>query len=231
MPTIPRIVHHTSGRLTWEEQHLIERTRKMLPDFEFRFWTDADNEALVETLMPEFIDDYRNIRAGVVKADICRCLYLFQFGGIYCDTDYKFYRRPDDSFFTHRCVLGIEEEHNESVAGPKLGNAFMASAPGWDFWLDYVRHVFSNIRGGITFTVSVGGPHALTRFVMGHERYRKEVTLLPAIVLFPKLRFLNLLSERTPETVGVHLCWGGWRNKPVKEQIRNRLRRWLTALG
>ena len=83
-----------------------------------------------------------------MRVDVARCLYLYDHGGIYCDTDYFFYKPLDDAFLSHRCVLGIEELENENCGGYKAGNAFMASEAGFELWPEFVDSIFYRHRQG-----------------------------------------------------------------------------------
>lgn len=93
---IPKIIHQTARTktLSWEEQHLIKRAKKIMGDYEFRLYDDNDNLKLVETYFPEYVEKYNSISRGVAKADVARLVYMYAFGGWYCDTDYKWVTPP-----------------------------------------------------------------------------------------------------------------------------------------
>jgi hypothetical protein len=65
-----------------------ESWKKCNPEWEYRLWTDDDNERLVRDHYPKFLDDFTTLERGVVKADVARALYLHMFGGLYADLDY-----------------------------------------------------------------------------------------------------------------------------------------------
>jgi len=241
---IPKIIHKTSNTRTWEELHVIKRAKKMMPDFQHIFWTDNDNLELVKQVFPQYVEAYRSIERGVVRADITRCLYLYLKGGIYCDTDYLFYRPLDDKFLSHRCVLGIEQENQKEVGGGyKVGNAFMASQAGLPLWRDFVESIFMRIsqstcrikqEGNGTHhqemsVLYLSGPHALSIFLKEHKEYESQVTFLPAATVYPTLRWRGLSAIKNEYTIGVHLVWGRWRNIPIMESIKQRIRRWGSA--
>lgn len=228
---ISKIIHHTSFNPTWEERRIMARTEKMMPDFEHRFWDDEMNLALFERCFPQHLDAYKGFAEGVVRADISRCLYLHEFGGIYVDTDYKFYRRLDDAFLSNRCVLGIEEENNNAVGGgKKLGNAFMASEKGFGLWADFIENIFFRRKQGEDRVLQLSGPHALTVFIRESNKYEDLITLMPARVIYPDFTMMKLSTYRDSETIGAHLCWGSWRNKKALQLAKSRGRRILTAI-
>ena len=228
---IPKIIHQTAKSLTWEERHLTRRSQKQLPGFDFRMWSDGDNLALVEKFFPNYVDDFRNAWHGVIRADIARCLFLHEHGGIYCDTDYKFFLVPDEKFLSHACVLGVEEANNAMVGGPKVGNAFMASEKGFPLWLAFIEGAFARLRGGEKNILLIGGPHALSLHLGQNPAQKEKITLLPQPDLFPDFRFMKIGFDRHASTIGGHLCWGSWRNKSPLQQVKCRLRRVLSAVA
>ncbi len=238
MTVIPKIIHRTSNTRTWEELHVIERAKKMMPDFQHLFWDDAENLAFVRRIFPQYIDIYNGFERGVTRADIARCLYLYDKGGIYCDTDYIIYKPFDNRFLSNRCVIGIEDADAPRVGGGyRVGNAFLASEQGFPLWRDFVENIFlktiekkSLKNQSETDVVYAGGPHALSLFLKGHKEHEEQVTFLPPSVIYPALRWRNLSSVRDKETIGVHLCWGRWRSISLWKTIKQRLRRWLSAM-
>lgn len=232
---IPKNLHQTSLTMAWEEQRLAQHARSLMPEWSYRLWRDEDNARLMREVLPEFADDYDNLPSGVARADIARCLYMYVHGGVYFDTDYRFFKPLNETFLQNRCVLGMEsqmfvDDGTQGVGeGYKVGNAFLASEPGLELWRMFVVDVFERFRAGERDILYLGGPHALSIFLKGHEELQAVVTILPDHVLFPNLRLANLTGAKHKETIGVHLCWGGWRNKPFGQMLRNRGRRIVSA--
>lgn len=227
---IPKIIHQTTNSYTWEEMTLIKKNKKIMPDFLHVLWGDEMNEVLFEKYFPNNVDDYLNFSANVVKADIARCLYLYDRGGIYCDTDYFFYRPIDAGLLAHRCVLGVEERENESVGGYKAGNAFMASEASFGLWLEFVESIFFRYRQGERNVVQIGGPHALTKFIKNNKAWEEKITFLPPEVVYPPFENFKLSTYRDQNTLGAHLCWGSWRKRGLMRRIRSRGRRIASAM-
>ncbi len=228
---IPKILHQCSKSYVWEERQLTRRARALMPDFEYHAWTDETNLQLVQEKAPQFLQDYLRIPVGVIQVDIARCLYLYVYGGIYFDTDYVFYKPINQKFLNNKCVLAVEEPECKSIGGgPKLGNAFMASEPGFDMWLKFIEQIFAKHRAGETNIVFLSGPHALTLFLQEHPHYKKDITVMPSHVVYPEFTMAKLTAKKTAHTIGAHLCWGSWRGKPMMQYLRSRLRRWISAV-
>ncbi|MCE3253146.1 MAG: hypothetical protein K0Q67_2166 [Cellvibrio sp.] len=147
------------------------------------------------------------------------------------DTDYVFYKPLDAKFLAHKCVLAVEERECKSIGGSyKLGNAFMASEPGFDMWLKFVESIFAKHRAGETNIVFLSGPHALTLFLQDHPEYNDDITIMPGDVIYPEFTMAKLTAKKSAQTIGAHLCWGSWRGKPTLQYLRSRLRRWISAV-
>ena len=229
---IPKMFHQSSKYFTWAERKLARRARALMPEWTYHAWTDEDNLALVEKLFPDNVKDYVSFPHGGSKVDIARYLYMYQYGGIYFDTDFRFFRAIKDDLLSNQCILGVEEEYDPYVSGgPKLGNSFIGSIPGLTLWTEFVDSIFTRFRKGDIHpdAVFLSGPHALTAFLRSHN-YEKLVTILPRKMLYPPLTKFNLTGLRDPETIGVHLCWSTWRERSLPVTVRNGTRRILCAL-
>lgn len=164
------------------------------------------------------------------------CLYLYKHGGVYFDTDFRFFKPLDDEFRSNDCVLGIEtlffiDENNrvERSIKYKVGNAFMGSVPGFELWTLFLEDTFKRFKEGELRVLYLAGPHALSIFLSANLELDKKVTIMAGEVFYPDFRLGKITSVRGKNTVGVHLCWGGWRDKPLVQQIRNRGRRLISA--
>ncbi len=63
--TVPK--HYSSWRQSWVKNHR---------HWEFKLWTDEDNDALVKDYMPWFLSRYEEYDAPVMRADAVRYLYM-----------------------------------------------------------------------------------------------------------------------------------------------------------
>lgn len=237
---IPKILHRTakSKFLTWEERHLARRAASILPGWQMHLWDDSDNDALIAKHFPEHLKLYRGLQRGVMKADIARLVYMHAFGGVYMDTDYKLVRALDADLLNQRCILGLETDVPDGDTGEwrkthKIGNAFFAAERGYPLFTDMVHDIFSRVPSGRLSELElmqISGPHGLSRFLQGsHARYNGLV-IKPQSVFFPVARAKGLLAAQDKSTIGVHLCWGSWRDKRRSVTIKNRMRRLLSAV-
>jgi mannosyltransferase OCH1-like enzyme len=82
---IPKIIHHIwvgGNPLPTKFQILIDEARALHPDFEFKFWNDAN-----VSITSPFIKRCYEKRKWAFASDYLRFELLFNHGGIYLDTD------------------------------------------------------------------------------------------------------------------------------------------------
>jgi hypothetical protein len=228
---IPKVLHQSSKYFTWEERRFARRAQVLMPEWEYHLWRDEDNLALVQQLCPNYVAEYVQLPNGSIRSDIARYLYMYRFGGIYFDTDFCFFKPLNKDLLSHVCILGVEDDDMPELGGgPKLGNAFIGSQPGFLLWTELVDNIFRRFRKGETrYPWQLSGPYALTAFLRNHNQYREMVTILPRDVVYPKRTKLYLTAAREPETIGVHLMWGSWRDMSLLHKVKNRTRRILSA--
>jgi mannosyltransferase OCH1-like enzyme len=227
---IPKILHQSAYKLSWEENQLTKRAKKIMPDWEYKFWNDADNEQLFAECFPKFIDTYRKMPANVIRADLARCAYLYKFGGIYFDTDYKFFRQPTPALMQSKCALGIEDYQTPDIGGYKYGNALMASEPGFELWPAVIENASKLLSKGVNDIVFLAGPHALTLLLRDRPDILNKISVFSLEQIYPHFKTYKLTGFRDMDTLGVHLCWGSWREKSLIQRAKNRGRRILSSV-
>ncbi|MES2673607.1 MAG: glycosyltransferase [Pseudomonadota bacterium] len=228
---IPKILHQCSKSFEWEERKFANSAKKLLPDYEYKAWDDDSNLNLIKAIIPQHFEAYNRLPHNVARVDVARCLYMHTYGGIYFDTDYVFYKRPDRQFHEKKCVLAIEEENCKCIGGDyKVGNAFIASEPGFEMWLEFVENIFKKFNEGEDRIVFLSGPHSLSIFLKQNPVYNENITILPSHAVYPDFAIGKLTTIKTSETIGAHLCWGSWRGKPFNQRIKSKARRLLSAV-
>lgn len=205
--TIPRVLHLTSARvpLIGTEKRLCRANARVLAGWEIRVWSDADNDALVEMHFPKYVDAYRSLPFGVMRADVARLVYMHVVGGWYADTDYRWFAIPKA---TQRVVLPMSRDD-------RLGNAVFGSEPGHPIWTQAIDAIFA--QGGLANTTRdriehVTGPHILTSLLDAARAY-------PDVWVAPRAYFHSAVNAIAPEAVGVHHTRGSWRDQTLKWRL------------
>lgn len=226
---IPRLIHQTSRGLSSEEFRLVRRMRTLLPQWEFRIWNDQENETLVGNRFPQYLSSFQSIKRGVVKADLARYMYMFEYGGFYFDTDYKLLHTIDEGMLSHSCVLPVSRNDASLF---RLGNAVLGSESNHPFWKDFVEHIFSHVRLSDLNEANIektAGPEGLTRFYLQRKDLYNDIFLPSREVFHPPITHMGLGFQRGTATVGAHLCWGSWRKRGPLGSLRNVAVRKLTS--
>ncbi|HEX9887471.1 MAG TPA: glycosyltransferase [Longimicrobiales bacterium] len=183
---IPHILHQT-----WKDHDVPERFRESVeswrrhhPDWEYRFWTDDDLEALVAADYPGVLDLFRAYREPIQRVDAARYMILHRFGGVYSDLDIVCVR-PITPLAEHVVVLpdtapaGVSNDLMMAEAGhpffQELVDGLGAAAARWDRRV-VPRHFRVLLSTGSLY---VTGALRRTRWrgdvtVLGAEEYRSQ---------------------------------------------------------
>ena len=105
---IPKIIHYCwfgGGAYTEKVQMCINSWHRVLPEYEFRLWSE-ENVNLNES--PYIREAYDAKRYSFVS-DYVRMKVMEEFGGIYLDVDMEV-RQPLDSFLSYPLCLGTDDE-------------------------------------------------------------------------------------------------------------------------
>ncbi|KAJ2992387.1 hypothetical protein HDV02_003088 [Globomyces sp. JEL0801] len=167
---------------TWIDSH---------PDWEYKLWTDADNDKLCETEFPWFWERYQSFPKNINRADVARYMYMYKYGGVYADLDVVCLQPHDPLVELGGAIVPLmrnlpfpeeswKEEHD-------IPNAWMASSPGHPFWL-YLLHHINNIN-------NEGGTEALSGPIVEYwvlHKFEKEnidptgiINYMPPGTIFP----------------------------------------------
>lgn len=168
---IPEDRYPAIWRQSWRDAH---------PGWEYRFWTDEDNERLVRDHYPSFAEDFAAIDRGVVKSDVARALYLHRHGGMYADLDFVCLR-PFDG------LLGVLGRHivvgRHAQGAQPFPNAWMYSPPGRPFWLALVGDALNDWAfNKVRKPEQVAGPDRLNWCL---DKYRPDHAVLPCDIVHP----------------------------------------------
>ena len=168
---IPREIYRAEWIESWKRCH---------PDWEYRFWTDADNRRLIAEHFPEFLETYDEYPADILRADAVRYFILYQYGGVYADLDYRCLRNLEPLLAGYDLVLSYITSEKAYLHG--LTNAFMASRPGLALWPE-VFEAMRRMSAQDAIIEFKTGPVMLKKAV---RRYRRRQFWLSCLGLAPK---------------------------------------------
>ncbi|TEB35646.1 hypothetical protein FA13DRAFT_1684265, partial [Coprinellus micaceus] len=103
---IPRVIHQTwkTDELPPRWKPISQACRDMMPDYEYKLWTDASSREFIATHYPWFLDTFENYKYPIQRADSIRYFVLHHYGGIYVDLDIGCLR-PMDPLLQYPVVL------------------------------------------------------------------------------------------------------------------------------
>ena len=222
---IPKIIHYCwfgKNEMPLKEKECVAGWKKFYPDYEFKIWNEDNfdyNKCIYARQAYErgyyaFVSDY--VRAKV----------LYEYGGIYLDTDVKIIKKlpnvPEKGF------LGFERRKF-------IGTAVMAAEPESELiaeLLDYYeQHEFVQQKGYIDSIANVSIltdicrrkgliPDGRKQKIEGFEIFSREL-------FYPKKLNENTF-ETTGETCAIHMCSNSWMTEREKKRGNNKI--WINVL-
>ena len=227
---IPKIIHYCwFGRNPLPDSALkcIESWRRFFPDYEIKRW-DEDNFDV--NIITYTADAYAAKKYAFVS-DYARFWILYQYGGVYFDTDVEVIK-PIDDIIERGPFLGIEVEtcdqlHYPMVA-PGLGMAIELGHVFYKRALDsYAKTVFRFENGAVQHESIV--PMTTRLLVEAGLKPQNELQQVAGIWIYPK-DFFNPFDDltgrlyKTENTRTIHWYSATW-------QHRNPLRKWLSRFS
>lgn len=118
---IPKVIHqiHLGNKPLSNQELKWQKTWKAYnPDWEFILWDDERLKS-IDIINQDYLDDCDNYS---MKSDILRFDILYQFGGLYIDTDFECLK-PIDPLFNDKDFIVCRQNPN----GPSVCGAFFAA--------------------------------------------------------------------------------------------------------
>lgn len=176
---IPKVVHHTypTRDLNPDLKANLDNLKKQNPDWEFRFYDDADQISFINANFPELSKYYYAINSdyGAAKADLFRYLLIYKYGGVYLDIKSTLSRplnsivMDDTKFILAYWELASDGYHPEiEDENGEFEQWHVISVSGHPFLKSVINNICRNIavynpfldgRGAIA-TLKVTGPIA-----------------------------------------------------------------------
>ncbi len=225
---IPKIIHYTwfSGDPFPEEiQRCIDSWKKYLGGYEFRLW---DYESIKE-IDSEFLKEALAAKKWAYAADYVRLYALYNFGGIYLDTDVLIFKNFD-SFLNHKAFIGKESyihftgSHSAQYLtshcmGAEKNNLFIKRCLEYfedrHFILSYNQNLPADLRYNFVLLPYIQAEIAK---LFGYD-WRPSVQNVQecndGLIIYPSAYFDNY--EDAEKSVCQHLALGSWREIAVKK--------------
>jgi len=215
-PKIPKIIHQIwLGSPLPEKFKFYAQTWQLFhPDWHYILWTDAD----IAKLNLENRQAYDKAINYAERSDIARYEILYQFGGLYVDTDCQCLQPFDILHHYYDFYVGLELPAMALFLRPIIiPNALIASAPGHPIMramIDTIKtqKIDPALQHDI---VTKTGPLIFSNVVIEHAGKGSTIDIIfPATFFYPidkKTKDKNKIKKMfQPETFAVHHWAGSW---------------------
>lgn len=218
---IPKIIHYcwlSGSAYPQLVQDCMESWKKFCPDYEIVLWDmnkfDVHSVKWVEQAVQQ--------KKWAFAADYIRLYALYNYGGIYLDSDYELLK-PLDPYLTYGGVLSAESKHSICMA-------MMAVEPKCP-WIKEMLDEYENVdfvdsSGKMDIVPNSKKAQAYLEKKYNYSWANEKQQLSEDLVIFPEEIFspLNCFTgvlNVTKNTVGIHHYDNMWKSK--KDKLKKRL--------
>lgn len=218
---IPKVIHYCwfgGNSLPELAKKCIASWRKYLPDYEIKEW----NESNFDVYQAPYIAEAYKLKKYAHVSDYARFWILYNYGGIYFDTDVEVIRPIDDilergSYVGLECQEGTVYDNPNGNVNPGLGVAVCKEHPYFRRMLDYYNnHHFVRWNGKNTGNVTL----QFTQFLDFNHQKQLEggIVLVNSLFIYPIEYFcpLNYYTGEisiTENTRTIHHYMASWVKK------------------
>lgn len=199
-PRIPKIIIQTwkTADVPHRYKELVDSIKKLNPDYEYKFFTDATIDSFLKTNYPEYYQTYLNLPIKIQRIDFFRYLAVYHYGGFYMDLDMAGLQ-SFDPLLTHDCVFPIDEIiRGQMCKMPRykpfcdrgynylLGQYAFAASPRHPFIKALIDRIHTNLNKYIKhvnfnsedYVYKTTGPDFVTEIYMDYEDSGSDVFIL-----------------------------------------------------
>jgi mannosyltransferase OCH1-like enzyme len=221
MGEIPKIIHYCwfgKGELPKLIEQCIKTWKRLLPDYRFMLW----NEDTFDFNDSAWCQKAYSAKRYAFVADYVRLVVLYQWGGIYLDTDIKV-RKSFNNLLNQDAFMGFEDGRmlSAGVIGVHPQNSFIKEC------LDYYKEDFdlefllTNLYANATNMTERLCTYGLK--TDNQEQYVNGIHVYPKTYFNPMDYFGNW--DKSVNTYCIHLYMGSWL--PEDQQKKLKLRKTL----
>ena len=189
-------------RKTWEKCH---------PDWEYKLWTDKD----IDSLNIINKKQYDNATNFGTKSDILRYEILYQFGGVYVDTDFECIKKFDDLLYLD---FFSSVAYNEKI---EMYNGLIASSQHNNIIFSCIKNMGIIKDGNWKDMFNSTGPYYFTKNVLNNIDSITNSVIFPITFFYPLPNNISAEDKLVvkkylkPESYAIHQWHVSWGSKKI----------------
>ena len=227
--SIPKIIHYCwfgGGPISPESRKCMESWKKYCPDYKIIEW----NEQSFDISTSRYAQQAYEAKKYAFVSDYVRLAVLYEYGGIYLDTDVELVR-PLDELLEYKGFIGMERSTPTPHGRTLLVNT--GSGVGAEPGCEMIGKMLAAYRDA-SFLQKNGKPDLyactlrdtplFTEAGLQQKNVRQELDgflVLPTDCFSP-YDYVTERMHRTRRTFGIHYCHGSWQNGSRASLLRRR---------
>lgn len=216
--SIPKIIHYCwfgGNEFSQLEKDCIASWKKICPDYEIVEW----NESNVDLSKCKFAQDALADKKWAFVSDYVRTVVVYEYGGIYLDTDVKIVKSLDP-LLELTAFAGFEDEWTVATGlgfGAEKHNPIVK-----EFMEYYEKADYYDENGNFKFLLA---PTVSTEVLLKHglQLYNNTIQKVDSFTIFPTEYFAPLdikfnKLKTTENTYSIHLYNASWYTQEQRKQ-------------
>ena len=228
---IPKVIHYCwfgRGEMPDLYKRCIASWKKVLPEYEIKCW----NEDTFDINSNQYVKDAYENRKFAFVTDYVRLYVLYNYGGVYMDTDVEAVQ-PLDRFLNDEAFSGFEKKDGvpTGIMAAEKGNLVMK-----ELLSDYDHMKFINDDGTLNLTTNV--KTITDYFVANGIKLNGKYQVINGFHMYPQRYFCTnsilIVFGLKPyfKVYTIHHNGGGWGKDGKKSQpFKFRLRRFVVGVA
>lgn len=224
---IPKVIHYCwfgGNPLPKSAQKCIRSWKKYFPDYEIKEW----NEQNFDVNCIRYTQEAYERKKYAFVSDYARFYILYQYGGIYFDTDVEVIK-PMHDLIMKGAFMGIEQAHTNLGVNPGLGFAAESKMPIFKEIIEHYNRITFVDEKGIQIPGTIV-KHTTEILIQKGFILKNETQQIAQIWIYPN-DFFNPLDDATGKlTITSNTRSIHWYSKTWVENygpIRNWVTRWI----
>lgn len=230
---IPKIIHYVwvndnpfPDKIKW----CIDSWKEQLPNYQFIKWDKKKIDEINQPFPTQAIEEEK----WAFAADFTRLYALYNYGGIYLDTDVRVFK-SFDPLLHHECFIGREKwlQIKNDLIEHQLTAHCIGSIPKHPYikkCLDYYLERNFRLSNNISLPEHLRFDFTTINYVLSEllkeEGYsalpsKKEIQSLPNKVVVYPIDYFDC-EKPTNNSFCKHYCMSSWRPAPKKEEIEDK---------